>query len=252
MPMGIAMTALKSAASLVVWAVVSTLVVVGSARATAFHVLVDTSGLIGDAVMAFDFANADSAASHRLDIYDFATDGSLFLSATSDPANCPSPVFPFTVDACKDPADTDVAGTLGNPGIVSISDAGSSGIATITYYQRIALGSSIEFKFEMAGDTTSDASAPDGFAFWLLTPGVSATPEENPGGELLGPGPLILYTFGGACDTSSSAAAETAPGTAACTPIEISGVPEPKSVALVAVALFAVIVVGTKSRIGSV
>jgi len=250
MSMGIAVTALKNAGSLIVWAVVSALVVVGSARATAFQVLVDTSGLTGDAVMAFDFANADSAASHRLDIYDFATDGSLFLSATSDPANCPSPVFPFTVDACKDPADTDVTGTLGNPGIVSISDAGSSGIATITYYQRIALGTSIEFKFEMTGDTTSpDVTTPDGFAFWLLTPGVS---EENPGGELLGPGPLILYTFGGACDTSFSAAAETAPRTAACTPVEIASVPEPKSLALVAVALFAVIVVATKSRIGNV
>jgi hypothetical protein len=248
------MTALKSAGTLVACAVVSALVFVGSARATAFHVLVDTSGLTGDAVMAFDFANADSAASHRLDIYEFTTDGSLFLSATSDPANCPAPVFPFSVDACKDPADTDVTGTLGSgAGIVSISDAGSSGLATISYYQRITLGSSIGFKFEMAGDATSpDSTTPDGFAFWLLNPGDPQNSDLNPGGDLLGPGPLILYTFGGACDTSFSAAAETAPGTAACTPIEIASVPEPRSLALVGAALLGLIITRMKSRIKSV
>jgi hypothetical protein len=225
------------------------LLAVGTAQATAFLVSVDTSGLSGDAVMAFDFANSDGAASHRLDIYEFSTDGTLFVSATPDPVNCPVPVFPFSVDACKDPADTDITGTLGNPGIVSISDAGSSGIATITYYQRITLGSSIEFKFEMSGDATSpDVTTPDGFAFWLLTPGVPGNPEENPGGELLGPGPLILYTLGQECDTSSSATAETAPRTAACAPIEVTSVPEPKSLALVAAALFAVVIAGSKLR----
>ncbi|HKU85330.1 MAG TPA: hypothetical protein VJV77_03235 [Casimicrobiaceae bacterium] len=237
---------MKRAASLVVCAVVSTLFLAESARAMAFLVSVDTSGLAGDAVMAFDFANADSAASHRLDVYDFTTDGSLFVSATPALENCPAQLFPFSVDACKDPADTDVTGTFGSgAGIVSISDAGSSDLATISYYQRITLGSSITFKFEMTGDPSTDGATPDGFAFWLLNPGDPQNAESNPGGDLLGPGPLILYTFGAQCDTSSSADGETAPRTAACAPIEVAAVPEPEPLALLAAALLALVIGGS-------
>ena len=88
-----------------------------------------------------------------------------------------------------------------------------------------------------------------GFLFWLLTPGDPQSPDQNPGGDLLGPGPLIVYTLGGDCDTSSSADPVTAPRTASCTPAGDVGVPEPKSLALVAAALLALIIARTRPRL---
>lgn len=212
---------------------VSTLLVFGTASGAAFQVVIDTSGLSGDAVMAFDFDNSDDASHHQLDISDFESDGALYVSATTDPANCPSSVFPFSVDACKDPADTDVTGTLGNgSGNISISDTGATGLL-ITYYQKIALGSAsdphIAFTFEMSGDANSpDAPFPDGFTFWLLDPNSSSEfGDLLPGTS----GPLILYTFDGDCDTSLSE------GIATCT--QVPSVPEPETFALALAALLA-------------
>lgn len=212
---------------------------VGPAGATAFEVFVDASGVSGDAVVAFDFNNSDEPPTHRLDIWDFASDGSLYVSATADPGDCPPALFPLGVSACKDPAGSSVTGTLGqNPPLtVTISDAASSGTPTISYYQRIALpgtsSSYISFRFEMFGDPTTDGASPDGFAFWLLNPGDVQSPDGNPGGDLLLSGPLILYTFGGSCETAFSE------GTATCTEVRVPSVPEPAPVALAIAALLA-------------
>jgi hypothetical protein len=233
------MRALNQLSKFLALGLVTLLVGIGPAAATVFEVQIDTSGASGDAVMAFDFNNSDEPPAHRLDIWDFASDGLLFVSATADPADCPPSLFPFDVSACKDPPVGSVTGTLGqNPPLtVTISDAVSSGVPTISYYQKIALpGSSssyISFRFEMSGDPTTDGASPDGFAFWLLNPGDVQNPDGNPGGDLLLSGPLILYTFGGSCDTAVSA------GAATCTEVRVPSVPEPAPVVLTIAALLA-------------
>jgi len=222
------MRALNQLSTMLALGLVTLLVRIGPAGATVFEVRIDTSGVSGDAVMTFDFNNSDAGSDHQLVIRDFVSDGSLYVSATVDPANCPSPVFPFSADACKDPANSSVAGTLGQSPAVTISDAGSSD-PTISYYQRIALpggsSSSISFRFEMSGDPTTGGASPDGFAFWLL--------DSDFGAPLLGPGPLVLYTFGETCDTASSE------GVATCTEVRVPSVPEPGPATLSVAALLA-------------
>ena len=211
---------------------------IGPAGAAVFEVVIDTSGVSGDAVMAFDFNDSDPGSEHQLVISDFASDGPLDVSATADPVDCPLPVFPFSGGACKDPAGSSVTGTLGWNPPITISDAGS-GSALITYFQRIGLtgasSSSISFRFEMSGDPTTAGASPDGFAFWLLNPGDVQNPDANPGGDLLVPGPLILYTFEGACDT------EFSEGTARCTEVRVPSVPEPTPLVLTVAALLALL-----------
>ena len=201
---------------------------IGPAGATVFEVVIDASGVSGDAVMAFDFTNSDSPANHQLDISNFASNGSLYVSASADPDDCPSPLFPFSVDACKEPAGSSVTGALGrNPPVtVTISDAGS-GSALITYFQRIDLtgASSISFRFEMSGDPTTTGEAPDGFAFSLL---------DLDGFPIVSPDPsglLVLYSFGGECGASE--------GVATCAEVRVPSVPEPAPVTLAVAALLA-------------
>ena len=221
------MRALKKLYTILALGLAMPLACIGPAGAAVFEVRVDTSGVSGDAVMAFDFTNSDLAANHQLVIGEFAG-GSLSVSATDDPENCPTTgAFPFNVDACKDPADSSVTGTLGQvPAVpVDISDAGSAS-ALITYFQRIDLtgASSISFRFEMSGDPTTSGEAPDGFAFSLL--------DLDSGFPLVSPetGFLVLYTFGGTCDAIEGVR---------CTEVRVPSVPEPAPVTLAVAALLA-------------
>ena len=225
------MRALKQLSTILALGLAMPLTYIGPAGAAAFEVRVDTSGVPGDAVMAFDFSDSDAGSDHQLHIWDFASDGKLDVLATNDPANCPPGVFPFSVDPCRDPANSNVTGSLGKNPPVMISDAPSPGITPITYYQKIDLSgaSHISFRFEMSGDPTSDGELPDGFAFWLLDP-ISDV------GAPLGSGPLILYTFEGTCDTTFSE------GVATCTRVGAGpSVPEPGSLVLTVAALLALV-----------
>jgi len=222
------MRALKKFYTILALGLAMPLACIGPAGAAVFEVRVDTSGVSGDAVMAFDFTNSDLAANHQLVIGEFAG-GSLSVSATDDPENCPTTgAFPFNVDACKDPADSSVTGTLGQvPAVpVTISDAGSAS-ALITYFQRIDLtgASSISFRFEMFGVPTPGGVSGDGFAFSLLdlfgVPIVSNDPS----------GLLVLYTFGRTCDAIDEVAT--------CTEVRVPSVPEPAPVTLAVAALLA-------------
>jgi len=220
------MRALKQLSTILALGLAMPLTYIGPAGAAAFEVRVDTSGVPGDAVMAFDFSDSDAGSYHQLHIWDFASDGKLDVLATNDPANCPPGVFPFSVDPCRDPANSSVTGSLGNNPPVMISDAPPPGITPITYFQRIDLSgaSSISFRFEMSGEPTTSGETPDGFAFSLL--------DLDSGFPLVSPetGFLVLYTFGGTCDAIEGVR---------CTEVRVPSVPEPTPVALTIAALVA-------------
>ena len=228
------MRAVKQLSTILALGLAMLLFRIGPAGAAVFEVRVDTSGVSGDAVMAFDFSNSDPGSEHQLVISNFASNGSLNL-ASGDPAACPTVdpidltvVFPLSVDPCKNPADSSVTGTLGQiPAVpVTISDAGSTS-ALITYFQGIDLtgATSISFRFEMSGDPTSSGEAPDGFAFSLLD--LSGFPIVSPDDS----GLLVLYSFGGECGASE--------GVATCTEVRVPSVPEPAPVTLAVAALLA-------------
>jgi len=228
------MRALKKLYTILALGLAMPLTCIGPAGATVFEVRIDTAaGSLGNAVMGFDFNDAD-ASFHQLHIWDFASDGKLDVLATNDPADCPLGVFPFSVDPCRDPANSNVAGSLGKNPPVMISDAPPPPTTPITYYQEIDLNGAkyISFRFEMSGDLTAVAASPDGFAFWLFNPGDVEDADGNPGGDLLLPGPLVLYSFDGACETTSFDGVATT-----CT--EVPSVPEPAPVTLAVAALLA-------------
>lgn len=210
------------------------------AAAFAFEVVIATSAIntsvSSDAVMAFDFTNSDRGLEHQLVISNFAPDGALDVPTTDNPADCPLLLFPFTVDACKDPLGSSVTGTLGRNPPVIILDELPPGWPTpefppspISYLHKIDLSNAtfIRFRFEMSGDLT-DVTSADGFAFSLLDPesGFPLVPPESETGLLVG------YTFGGSCETEF-------PELATCT--GVPSVPEPAPVALTVVALLALL-----------
>jgi len=174
-----------------------------AAQSTPFLVTIETSSVAGnEAVMFFDLNNT-GVMSAEVQISGFATDGTL-LAGTDG----------------VDPSGADVTGTL--PGDVSISNAGFAGTTPITYFQNIALATSISFTFDMVAGS-SDPLNPDGFDLTLL--------DAVTGAPLLSDlGVLFLFSVGQGCDATFSAAV---------TCDLAASVPEPASLALILAALLA-------------
>ena len=179
--------------------VIGGLLLAAMADAAPIFVHVDTSGASGDATMFFDFTDGDGIA-----------------------GNNSVAILSFATDGTlqnDEASQGDATGSLGSLPI-TLADASAS---FSSYSQSLTIGTFIDFSYEISG--TGSAQTPDAFAFSLLDAAFSSVlPTSSPAGALL------VHSIGNPDQPEIFADAVTTRATS---------VPEPGSLVLMFIALFA-------------